>query len=726
MTVAAPAPARRLADVQRVLALFVQGVAGRPLHLRTFDARTRAAAVVPADADTLQLPPQIAGPAALGLGAYRIAALRGIAALERAGFDYEAAMAAAGLPLPPVPERPAWMRGALWPAHQPQQPALARYFAATPRPRLTRSVFGIVDRLRIDAGIAARFPGARRDLAAEHAARREQSDQRAARRGIQQPNVRALLLEALAGMAPGSPARPVGTPDVRVHRVAEAMSASVATLRRPGADVHDSALAALRICALIESLSPRAPAYRGLLVEVGDGPPAPPGPAPGGPPGARPDGPIVNDPDAPVPDEDGIDVSGDPTAEITDAIERGGRPGVTTQQAVVAELPPDVVPDEPEDDAAPLPPGTRARIAVARPSSTDGRRSFLYDEWNYLDGAYVDAWCTLYEQRLRGDDYGFIGDVRRRHRALARRVRQRFDVLRPESWRRVHRVADGDEIALDGMIDAVIDRRTGHATDERLYVRRERAQREVATAFLVDMSASTSLALPDPQEALRRAQQAAAAAAAQGSAADRGAAGPDPAPAGVGLYGAYDDLPAAAGGPRRRVIDVAKDALALMCDALHALGDSHAVYGFSGSGRANVEFHVAKDFGVTLNARTWAALAAMQPRGSTRMGPAIRHAATRLARQPVPRRLLIVVSDGYPQDTDYGPDRQDEEYGIQDTARALQEAERAGLTTFCVTIDPGGHDYLRRMCAPDRYMVIDDVWSLPDELSKIYRTLTDR
>jgi nitric oxide reductase NorD protein len=165
------------------------------------------------------------------------------------------------------------------------------------------------------------------------------------------------------------------------------------------------------------------------------------------------------------------------------------------------------------------------------------------------------------------------------------------------------------------------------------------------------------------------------------------------------------------------VIDVAKDALAVMADALVPLGDAVALYGFSGQGRDGVEFAVAKDFADPLGASTWAALAAIEPRGATRMGAAVRHAASKLARQPAARRLLVVVSDGYPQDSDYGPDRNDEEYGVQDTARALQDAERAGLSTLCVTIDPAGHDYLRRMCPPESYLVIDDVPALPAGLA---------
>ena len=55
---------------------------------------------------------------------------------------------------------------------------------------------------------------------------------------------------------------------------------------------------------------------------------------------------------------------------------------------------------------------------------------------------------------------------------------------------------------------------------------------------------------------------------------------------------------------------------------------------------------------------------------------------------------------------------------------AAMEAERAGVQTFCMTIDPAGHDYLRRMCPDARYMVIDEVNDLPRELTKVYRALT--
>jgi len=102
-------------------------------------------------------------------------------------------------------------------------------------------------------------------------------------------------------------------------------------------------------------------------------------------------------------------------------------------------------------------------------------QAFLYDEWDFHREAYLAAWCRVFEHRLRGEEFGFIEDVRRRHSTLAHHVRRQFGFIKPQSWRRVRRTSDGDELELDGLIEAVIDRRTGHASDSHLYVRRDRA-----------------------------------------------------------------------------------------------------------------------------------------------------------------------------------------------------------------------------------------------------------
>jgi|TARA_B100001971_G_scaffold150451_1_gene139587 nitric oxide reductase NorD protein len=106
------------------------------------------------------------------------------------------------------------------------------------------------------------------------------------------------------------------------------------------------------------------------------------------------------------------------------------------------------------------------------------------------------------------------------------------------------------------------------------------------------------------------------------------------------------------------------------------------------------------------------------------MGPAIRHATRSLVKTDSRIKALIIISDGYPQDFDYGKDRSSKDYGVRDTMKALAEARQQGVQSFCLTVDPSGHDYLREMCPDQQYMVIQDITQLPDELSKVYRSLT--
>jgi nitric oxide reductase activation protein len=127
----------------------------------------------------------------------------------------------------------------------------------------------------------------------------------------------------------------------------------------------------------------------------------------------------------------------------------------------------------------------------------------------------------------------------------------------------------------------------------------------------------------------------------------------------------------------------------------------------------------AEPFGAPVLSR----LAALEPIGSTRTGAALRHAVQALAAEPSEHKLLLVVTDGYPQDTDYGPASAGVAYGVADTAHALQEARALGIMTYCIAIDPAGEDYLRDACASDQYLQLDDVAALPQRLAAVYQAL---
>ncbi len=370
----------------------------------------------------------------------------------------------------------------------------------------------------------------------------------------------------------------------------------------------------------------------------------------------------------------------------------------------------------------------------------DREQVHYYDEWDHELAGYRRRWCHLREKTIEPPPAGgvgaaavsegsnragiggfdasasgvgaasvfdgrFVDETRRRHADLLRRVRRQFELLKPEEFRRVRRLIEGEELDLDRVVETHVDRRAGRPPDGAVYMSRRRQHRDVAAAFLLDMSASTDAEAPvdEPEHA----------------------PGKTPAPEYVGVFDDFDwpdnpqPLP-----PGRRVIDIEKESLVLMADALETLGDDYAIYGFSGFGRKEVEFFVAKEFDDDLDRDAEDRIAAMEPKRSTRMGPAIRHAAVKLAEREAKVKVLLILSDGYPQDFDYGSDRASRVYGIRDTMVALRETERVGISTFCITVDPAGHDYLREMCPERRYLVIDEIAALPRQLPKVYRGLT--
>lgn len=169
-----------------------------------------------------------------------------------------------------------------------------------------------------------------------------------------------------------------------------------------------------------------------------------------------------------------------------------------------------------------------------------------------------------------------------------------------------------------------------------------------------------------------------------------------------------------------RVIDVIRDSLYLFGEALAATGDRLALYGFSSVRRDKVRYHLLKGFDERYNNEIRGRLAAMKPGFYTRMGAAIRHLAAILSKQKSSRRLLLIITDGKPNDLDKYEGR----YGIEDTRVAITEARRLGLTPFCVTIDQKAGDYLPHLFGASGFVVVRDAAMLPQVLPRLYVQLT--
>ncbi len=305
---------------------------------------------------------------------------------------------------------------------------------------------------------------------------------------------------------------------------------------------------------------------------------------------------------------------------------------------------------------------------------------YVYDEWDYEIGDYRSHWCELREVGLAEDNGAFFSRTLATYAELTPDIKRQFQRLRPKMFHPVTGLEDGEEVDLNAVVAARVDRRRGHAPSPKLYLARQQVKRDVGVLFLVDLSASTAAELPDT---LTR----------EGTVQRR----------------------------KPRVIDVIKEALVLLSVALEELGDSYAIYGFSSRGRQDVEVYPVKTFRDALSAEVKGRIGALSPQGSTRMGTAVRHATRKLKDLASRAKLLVLLSDGYPEDPGYGKPVVPPMYGLRDTLMAFREAERSGILPYCVTVDQGGHDYLQKMCAPSRYMVLDDILSLPTELPKIYQ-----
>ncbi len=706
----------RFEERQRVFSLFAEAIAGRFVHLSPLEQAFPMRATVTAIPDATGEAPVILLPSVIddfpdtrhNSGAYRIAILRQIESFENgiSTFDLLSASEHPGL---------AGLAEAALQLPSPYRPVVSgdldRFLLVSPHGAVVSLVLPVVESLRIDSTLSRRFPGARGDL---HRVRRHSLLAREESAPASEPSagvsMAGLALDLIRRYALGADISLLveASQNIPLAKVFSLASRVV----RIGATVYDSVLAAVEIALLmdvpVESFG--APRLAETPASSSEFPADSPASAGGTQEPKRVDEIEFSDDDM---TGTRADFDDDLVSDAPTGSGRGTSPETPERSAPTGKQPdgqkaPTL---EVTDFEAPDPYEHSAKIRTRRTRPTNDQRTYFYHEWDYLSSTYLASWCRLHEHRLKGKNFAFVHDVRRNHPMLTQQVRRRFGAIRPEAWHRVHGTPDGDEISLDSLVETVVDRRSGHASDEHLYIRRERAVRDVAAAFLLDMSRSTDAPVLDPNVVAPPVPTR------------------DPGETDPYLRGGFfdvDEFQLDLMTPKRRVIDVAKEALAVMCDALQTLGDSHAIYGFSGSGRHNVEFHVAKEFSDPTSTRTWAALGAMEPIRYTRMGPSIRHATHKLAKQPERTKVLVVVTDGYPQDEGYGPDRNDRNYGIHDTAKALEEADAAGISTFCVTIDPAGHDYLRRMCAEDRYLVIDDVQTLAVELEKVYRTLTGR
>jgi hypothetical protein len=304
---------------------------------------------------------------------------------------------------------------------------------------------------------------------------------------------------------------------------------------------------------------------------------------------------------------------------------------------------------------------------TAPPPSAVGA-AFRYPEWDPRLGEYLVRHTLVREQRLSAVNTPLYRHTLARHPGLVTRVRHAFELLKPQGLKLLRPWREGDSFDYRAMLNFAVEKRAGLMPSDRLYIKRIKQQRDVAVLLLVDLSRSTANQVQ---------------------------------------------------GSRQTVLQVTQTAIVLFCEALQVVGDRFAIAGFSGTGRLGVDYLRIKDFDDTLDRRTEGRIAAMAPLRATRMGAAIRHATRCLATIPAGVRLLLVLGDGFPNDTGYkGPK------AIADTRRAIQEARACQVVTKGITVNVGSDTRLDELFGRSHHTVIQDVRDLPDRLFEIYGRLT--
>ncbi len=307
-------------------------------------------------------------------------------------------------------------------------------------------------------------------------------------------------------------------------------------------------------------------------------------------------------------------------------------------------------------------------------------------EWDYKQAALIPDRCRVQRFRARAPEEfateseqaddpaqaalaAQLASSDSRLRRTSRQVRRRFEALRAAPrWQ--HGLTQGDELNLDDWVRFQVDRRSGgtlHGESPAIFSRRVKSGRSLSTVMLADLSLSTD---------------------------------------------AYATQQA-------RVIDLVRDTLFVFGDALEGVGDPFEMLGFS-SVRRSIRIHEIKRFSESWDEGARQRVAAIRPGFYTRMGAAIRHATRRLAERPERQRLLLLLSDGKPNDLDHYEGR----HGLEDTRHAVHEARQAGLTPFCVTIDQTANAYLPRLFGTNGYALVHRPEQLARALTQVYVRLT--
>jgi nitric oxide reductase NorD protein len=168
------------------------------------------------------------------------------------------------------------------------------------------------------------------------------------------------------------------------------------------------------------------------------------------------------------------------------------------------------------------------------------------------------------------------------------------------------------------------------------------------------------------------------------------------------------------------VLDIARESLVALAGGIDASGDRLGIWGFSSLRRDRVFLKKCKSFDAPMSAEVTHKICGLSPCHYTRLGAAIRHATSQLEQESSTRKLLLVLTDGKPNDLDH----YEGIHGIEDSHMAVREARRMGHTVHGIVIDQDGQDWFARIFGRAGFTLLPDPTRLTRALPQIYRSLT--
>jgi nitric oxide reductase NorD protein len=284
-----------------------------------------------------------------------------------------------------------------------------------------------------------------------------------------------------------------------------------------------------------------------------------------------------------------------------------------------------------------------------------------YPEWNHRARSYMPDHCRVLDAPVARSNTVFVPDERR-----MREVRRQFEALRPRRILQPRQI-EGTELDLDALLTARANlMATGRGSD-RIWQSARQTERDLSVAFLIDTSRSTEAAIGDTS-----------------------------------------------------VIEVAREAMAALAAGIDAAGDRLGIWGFSSLRRDRVFLSRCKSFEDRMSPDIAANIGALKPGHYTRLGAAMRHVSAQLAKEPSTRKVLIVLTDGKPNDLDH----YEGQHGIEDSHMAVREARNAGQRLHGIIIDEDGQDWFSRIFGRGGFSLLPNPARLTRALPDIYRTLT--